>query len=146
MFVSPNASNVVPGQVRLVFDIRSDNKGLMEDFVARLETFTQKQCAADNTRIASWQRLTDTIPVSSDKNLMAHLDGACQNQSISYRRMPSGAGHDAAFMAHIAPMAMIFVPSLAGKSHCPEEWTEAEELARGVSVLAEAVEQYALSQ
>ncbi|PID75203.1 MAG: Zn-dependent hydrolase [Deltaproteobacteria bacterium] len=146
IFVSPNASNVIPGQVRLVFDIRSDNKALMEDFVTRLKSFTQKQCSTDSIKIQSWKRLTDTIPVNSDAELVAHLGKACKNQSISHRYMPSGAGHDAAFMAHLAPMAMVFVPSLAGKSHCPEEWTDAEDLAQGVSVMAEAIERFALGQ
>ncbi len=140
VFVSPNASNVVPGEVRLVFDIRSDNKPLMEDFVTRLRNFSEAQ--ANGIEISRWQRLTDTTPVSSDESLMQHLDTACENQGISHQRMPSGAGHDAAFMAHVAPMAMVFVPSLAGKSHCPEEWTDKEELGKGVSVLAEAIEAF----
>ncbi len=142
VFVSPNASNVVPGEVRLVFDIRSDNKPLMEDFVGQLQAFTQSQADANDISITSWKRLTDTTPVKSDEALMQHLDNACENQGISHQRMPSGAGHDAAFMAHLAPMAMVFVPSLAGKSHCPEEWTEKEELGKGVSVLAEAIEAF----
>ncbi|MBS9781002.1 MAG: M20 family metallo-hydrolase [Gammaproteobacteria bacterium] len=145
VFVTPNASNVVPGQTKLVFDIRSDNKDLMESFVAQLHEFAKQKSDTDNIDIISWKRLTDTTPVESDEVLMAHLDSACESQNISHKRMPSGAGHDAAFMAHIAPMAMVFVPSLDGKSHCPEEWTEPDEMAKGVSVLAGAIEAFASS-
>lgn len=145
VFVTPNASNVVPGETKLVFDIRSDNKELMESFVAQLHEFAKQKADADSIAIASWKRLTDTTPVESNAALMAHLDSACDEQKISHQRMPSGAGHDAAFMAHIAPMAMVFVPSRDGKSHCPEEWTEPDELAKGVSVLAGAIEQFASS-
>ncbi|MDP8162501.1 Zn-dependent hydrolase [Pasteurella skyensis] len=142
VFVTPNASNVVPGEVKLIFDIRSDNKALMEDFVTQLQDFTQKQTTADHIKLSNWQRLTDTRSMLSDETLMQHLDNACEKQNISYKRMPSGAGHDAAFMAHLSPIAMVFVPSLAGKSHCPEEWTDKDALGKGVSVLADAIEQY----
>ncbi len=142
VFVTPNASNVVPGEVKLVFDIRSDNKALMEDFVGKLHDFSEAQSKANHITLTNWQRLTDTTPVNSDAALMQHLDDACEQQKVSYQRMPSGAGHDAAFMAHLAPMAMVFVPSLEGKSHCPEEWTDKTALGKGVSVLAEAIEAY----
>jgi len=51
----------------------------------------------------------------------------------------SGAGHDAAFVARIAPSAMLFIPCRDGKSHAPEEWAEPDALAAGTAVIAEAV-------
>lgn len=142
VFPQPNASNVIAGECRLVFDIRSDNKALLERFVDKLHTKTQTLCAGRSVQCVRWARLTDTIPVNCDTALMRLLSAAASAQQISMKVMPSGAGHDAAFMAHIAPMAMVFVPSKAGKSHCPEEWTEAEDLAKGVSVLADAVQRF----
>ena len=53
--------------------------------------------------------------------------------------MPSGAGHDAQEIAHIAPMGMIFVPSVGGISHSPREFTKAEDVAHGADVLLNAV-------
>jgi N-carbamoyl-L-amino-acid hydrolase len=53
--------------------------------------------------------------------------------------MPSGAGHDAQDMAHIAPTGMIFVPSVGGISHSPEEFTSATDMANGVNVLLHTV-------
>jgi N-carbamoyl-L-amino-acid hydrolase len=53
--------------------------------------------------------------------------------------LPSGAGHDATQIATIAPIGMIFVPSRGGKSHCPEEWTDLEDIALGVQALARAL-------
>jgi N-carbamoyl-L-amino-acid hydrolase len=52
---------------------------------------------------------------------------------------PSGAGHDANYLALIAPAAMIFVPSVGGRSHAPEEYTAPEDLSLGVQALAEAI-------
>ncbi|MGQ1798862.1 M20 family metallo-hydrolase [Kocuria oceani] len=57
----------------------------------------------------------------------------------SWRPVPSGATHDAVHLASLAPMAMIFVPSRDGRSHCPEEWTDAADIGRGVHVLAESL-------
>ncbi|MGX5357480.1 M20 family metallo-hydrolase [Kocuria sp. KH4] len=57
----------------------------------------------------------------------------------SWRPVPSGATHDAVHLASLAPMAMIFVPSRDGRSHCPEEWTDAADIGRGVHVLAETL-------
>ncbi len=53
--------------------------------------------------------------------------------------MASGAGHDAAWIARVAPAAMVFVPSRGGRSHCADEFTETAEIALGTAVLYEAV-------
>ncbi|MFH0070932.1 M20/M25/M40 family metallo-hydrolase, partial [Peribacillus sp. NPDC056705] len=57
-------------------------------------------------------------------------------------QLPSGAGHDANQLARIAPIGMIFVPSRGGRSHCPEEWTDYEQVAAGVEALALSLLQY----
>lgn len=142
IFPTPNASNVIAGACQLVFDIRSDNKALMERFVAQLQNAVQEIAAKRGVQCSRFARLTDTIPVLSDADLMDCLAEAAQAQGIRAQVMPSGAGHDAAFLAHIAPMTMLFVPSREGKSHCPEEWTDEAALARGVEVLCDAIERY----
>jgi N-carbamoyl-L-amino-acid hydrolase len=53
--------------------------------------------------------------------------------------MTSGAGHDAVFFSRIAPAAMVFVPCKGGRSHCPEEWSEPEQLAAGTALLFETL-------
>jgi allantoate deiminase len=57
--------------------------------------------------------------------------------------MPSGAGHDSQMWAPHVPTAMIFVPSVEGRSHCPEEYTSAEDCAVGASVLASTLRELA---
>jgi N-carbamoyl-L-amino-acid hydrolase len=54
--------------------------------------------------------------------------------------LASGAGHDAAFIARIAPSAMLFIPCRDGRSHTPEEWAEPEALANGANTLVAAVQ------
>ena len=74
-----------------------------------------------------------------DPALIGLLEGAAAACGASHLRMASGAGHDAAFIARIAPAAMIFVPCREGRSHCPEEWAETDDIALGAEVMAEAV-------
>ena len=53
---------------------------------------------------------------------------------IGWEAIPSGATHDAVHIARLCPMGMIFVPSREGRSHCPEEWTELDDILTGVRV------------
>ncbi len=63
------------------------------------------------------------------------IDSTAQALGLSTRRMPSGAGHDAQSMAHLGPVGMIFVPSVNGVSHAPEEHTEPADVTNGANVL-----------
>ncbi|MDO5090101.1 MAG: Zn-dependent hydrolase [Cardiobacteriaceae bacterium] len=142
IFATPNASNVIAGQCRLVFDIRSENRAQMVRFAEALERIAQETAERRGLQVARFARLTDTHPAASDAQLMQCLADAARAQGISAKVMASGAGHDAAFMSHIAPMVMLFVPSQEGKSHCPEEWTDETALGKGVAVLCDAVERF----
>jgi allantoate deiminase len=57
---------------------------------------------------------------------------------LAYKQMMSGAGHDAMVMAGITDVGLIFVPSRAGRSHCPEEWTDYEQLQKGIELVLKA--------
>jgi N-carbamoyl-L-amino-acid hydrolase len=70
---------------------------------------------------------------------MESIDASAAALGLPGKRLPSGAGHDAQELAHIAPMAMIFVPSAGGISHSPKEFTAAADVASGVDVLLNAV-------
>jgi N-carbamoyl-L-amino-acid hydrolase len=74
-------------------------------------------------------------PAPTDERLRRVIERAASSLGLSHRRMPSGAGHDAQEMAHVAPMAMVFVPSQGGISHAPGEHTTAADMANGADVL-----------
>jgi acetylornithine deacetylase/succinyl-diaminopimelate desuccinylase-like protein len=67
---------------------------------------------------------------------MTKIAASAGDLGLSWQAVPSGAGHDAAHMAHLGPMGMIFIPSRGGRSHCPDEWTDKEQIGAGVHVLA----------
>ncbi|TKW68044.1 MAG: Zn-dependent hydrolase [Paracoccus denitrificans] len=134
--IEPGAANVVPGRVRMLIDARSSVRAQMEDFVR----WTQTRAADLPPGIRVETRLlSDNPPRPMDEAVVARLEEAAGKVGASHRRMVSGAGHDAAYMAQIAPAAMIFVPSKDGRSHCAEEWTEIADIALGAEVMAETV-------
>jgi beta-ureidopropionase / N-carbamoyl-L-amino-acid hydrolase len=130
--VSPNVSNVIPGEVQLSFEIRSLQHGTLELAEAALREIA-------HTLAATFDVISIKEPVASAPMLLDALATCCQQQGVSYRMMPSGAGHDAMCMAKLAPMAMVFVPSQAGISHAPAEYTSAADCTLGAQLLLDAV-------
>lgn len=135
----PNAANVVPGKATLLLDIRCDNRATMEAFLGELEQQALQAANRHRVELADFHRRSDTHPAICESAMMSDLRNSAGEFGFSHQDMTSGAGHDAAFLSRIAPMAMVFVPSQHGKSHCPEEWTSPEQLAAGVATLFNAV-------
>ena len=75
----------------------------------------------------------------ADPRMMDVVESSARALGLASQRMPSGAGHDAQEIARIAPIGMIFVPSVGGISHSPRELTKPEDVANGVDVLLNAV-------
>ena len=137
--VTPGASNVVPQEARIVIDARSENRALMDEFLWLLDRETQAFASESRTERAVFTRLSDTHPTACDPGLRALLRDSAIELGFSSTDIASGAGHYAAFVARIAPSAMLFIPCRDGKSHAPEEWAEPDALAAGAAVIAEAV-------
>jgi beta-ureidopropionase / N-carbamoyl-L-amino-acid hydrolase len=137
--VAPNAPNVVPGEARLVVDLRSDASEALVTWTDRIQQFAQRSVAGTQVRLAQCRLLSATEPTTCAPALAAHLREAAGQLGLQQRDIVSGAGHDAAFLAQIAPAAMVFVPSRGGMSHCAEEWTDSAALAKGVATLLRAV-------
>lgn len=78
-------------------------------------------------------------PAPTDEQMRRIIAAATRDLGMTYKLMPSGAGHDAQDMATITPTGMIFVPSLDGVSHSPNEFTSATDMANGATVLLNTV-------
>jgi N-carbamoyl-L-amino-acid hydrolase len=136
--VSPNSRNVIPGAVALSVDLRHPDDivvaGMAEDFHAALERIGREL-----------KLVVDTVPVwtapavTFAPELVAFVETGARLANCTYRRMVSGAGHDAAYLARVAPTAMIFVPCAGGVSHNVLEFTSREQCAAGAQVLLNAV-------
>jgi allantoate deiminase len=136
--VKPGAVNVVPGEVSFSVDVRHPE----EDILQRLCAAIQERCEAiaQERQLAIAIEITGkSLPVKMDAGLQAILVKAAEACGASWKWLPSGAGHDSQIMARHVPTAMLFVPSVEGRSHSPAEYTPVEDAARGASVLATAL-------
>jgi N-carbamoyl-L-amino-acid hydrolase len=138
VIVSPNTTNVIPAQVMLTVDLRDLDPSKIAHFTERFEQLGREIGAATKTTFA-FKRSVDSAPALSDPRVMSWIDGAASSLGLTRQRMPSGAGHDAQEISRIAPMAMIFVPSVGGISHSPREFSKAEDIVNGANVLLNAV-------
>ncbi|KEJ97367.1 N-carbamoyl-L-amino-acid hydrolase [Pseudosulfitobacter pseudonitzschiae] len=139
--LSPNASSIVPGQVRFSMQWR-DGEG---DRLVRMEKIIRdlaEEIAAERNMTLSFGPMLGLEPVQMDARLRGALEGAAEVEAPGkWRVMPSGALHDATNLSRLMPVAMLFVPSIGGISHAFEEDTAEEDLVAGLRVMARAVDQ-----
>lgn len=130
----PGTPNVIPGEVRFTLDIRHSEAEVLDSFCAGVSEMFYRIAGLRGLTLEMITTLS-TAPAPMDQGLCRALEQICLNQGRTYRTMISGAGHDAQLFAPRCPAAMIFVPSRAGISHSPEEYSSPPELAAGLEVL-----------
>ncbi|RYE77138.1 MAG: hydantoinase/carbamoylase family amidase, partial [Hyphomicrobiales bacterium] len=137
--MEPNAANVVPSRVRMLVDARAERRTQMQHFQARLADVSKHIAYDTNTKITS-RVVSENRATPLDELIQRTLVQSCDAVGASHRRMASGAGHDAAWMARVTRSGMIFIPCLGGRSHAPEEFAKTEDIALGAAVLLDAVQ------
>lgn len=136
--VDDPAVNVVPGRVRLTAEFRDADQERLQRTEAFLTAALDDIAAADGVAITA-QASMRSLPVPTDLALQEAITAAARSLHLEHTPIDSGAGHDAQIMAAIMPIAMVFVPSVGGISHSPEEHTERRHLIAGAQVLARTV-------
>lgn len=134
----PASKNIVPGEVYFSIDMRHDNNddlNRMESDVKELIYATAKECSGD----AVIERYWKADPVHFHPLVVDAVENAAKKRNLKAMEITSGAGHDAVFIADIIPTGMIFVPSIKGMSHCPQEDTKWSDLVAGVEVLTDVI-------
>ena len=130
----PGASNVIPGEAELSLDVRQGDDAVRERLRDYLAARAQ-EIAASRGCEHRWQVRQETPAVPVDPGLSALLEKAVEDSGMPVRRLPSGAGHDAAQVAALCPVAMLFVRCKAGISHNPAESVEKEDVDVTIEVL-----------
>ncbi len=136
--LAPNASNAVPGRVEMMLEVRSDSASVLETFVDAIVAAVQPGIDASGLGFLCTQ-VSHSLPTDCTPFMIDLIERAAGAQGYLSMRMPSGAGHDAVYMAKTGPMGMIFIPCLKGRSHCPEEWIDPRQLLDGTRVLYETI-------
>jgi allantoate deiminase len=130
----PGAVNVIPGEARHSLDLRHPDDAARERLRDHLER-KAGEIAASRGCEHEWQLRQETPAVPADPDLSALLARAVEEFGVSVRRLPSGAGHDAAQVAALTPVAMLFVRCKEGISHNPAESVESEDVAAAIEVM-----------
>ena len=138
MRFEPDAINVIPSRAIFTVDIRDPDEARLQAEEAALADYLVALATAENVSITV-ERLARFEPVVFDPGIVALIEQAAATRGLASKRMTSGAGHDAQMMARLCPAAMIFVPSQAGISHNPREFTKPCELVAGANVLLDTV-------
>jgi beta-ureidopropionase / N-carbamoyl-L-amino-acid hydrolase len=134
----PGAYNVIPGKVVMGLGIRDLSREKIMQLFKEIENKASAIATSSGTNI-SFKYVNATKPAIADKSIQNMIEQSAKSLGLSYKFMPSGAGHDSQEMALICPIGMIFVPSVGGISHSPEEFTKAGDMANGANVLLKTI-------
>jgi len=138
MQFDPGGVNVIPGRAAFTLEIRHLEQPVVDRIVESFNTNLETICAEEGCR-AETERLSWVPPARMDPAQLELLEAACQELGHKPARLWSGAGHDAAILARHVPTGMLFVPSIGGISHSPQENTSDEHLVLGARALLRGV-------
>ncbi|MDK4745697.1 MULTISPECIES: Zn-dependent hydrolase [Leclercia] len=140
--VKPNLINVIPNQVVMSVDLRNTDNAILKLAEQQLADFIATTAQDEGVKITS-RSLVRFNPVIFADDIVNAVEDEAKRQGLSARRLPSGAGHDAQFMASVCPAGMIFVPCVDGISHNVNEHSDPKDLIAGANVLLQVVLQRA---
>ncbi len=132
--VLPGAPNVIPGKVVLSLELRDLDEAKIKLLYKKIYAEALQIARASQTKF-TFNEINVNVPAPTDRGIRRLIAQAANELGLTTRLMPSGAGHDAQDMARIAPVGMIFVPSVAGISHSPREFSRPGDIANGANVL-----------
>jgi beta-ureidopropionase / N-carbamoyl-L-amino-acid hydrolase len=132
--LSPNIPNAIPGRVSLSVDLRDPDEAAISRALGMLDRIVREAARREGVTytLEHYWRVPRT---SFDPGVVGAVERAVGTLGCGHRRILSGAGHDAQYMAAICPTGMIFVPSRAGRSHCEEEFTALDDIEHGANTL-----------
>ncbi len=135
IFCHPCIHTCIPGYVDFSLDVRHKDPNVIKQVVDIIEGIPKELDKCKVSYEMAWKRDT----VKFDEEIVNCIQKSVDAYRYTYKRMYSGAGHDAQYVAEMLPTGMIFVPSNGGHSHCELEHTPLEDCWRGINVLLCAV-------
>ena len=135
----PNSRNVIPGRVFFTVDFRHPDDAVLAQMDAELRAGVAKIVEDTRVELTSLEQIFYYRPVAFDAACVASVRAAAERFGYSHRDIVSGAGHDACYLAQVAPTAMIFVPCIGGISHNEIEDATPAWIEAGANVLLHAM-------
>ncbi|HEX5453272.1 MAG TPA: Zn-dependent hydrolase [Stellaceae bacterium] len=136
--VSPNSRNTIPGRVFFTIDFRHPDDAVLSAMDRELRAACAEAAATQNLE-AEVKEFWYFPPTPFDPALVGRVRVAAAAQGYAHQDIVSGAGHDAVYLARVAPTAMIFVPCVGGISHNEVEDAKPDDLTAGCNVLLNAI-------
>jgi len=136
--LAPNVGNVVPGEVRMLLDLRHADDGVRRRSAEEVRADVEGIAAVRGVD-ADWTTRYETPAAVLDAMLRERLADGIRAEGLPVRELVSGAGHDAVVLSRICPAAMLFVRCAEGISHDPRESVSEEDVAVALDVLERAV-------
>lgn len=136
--VKPGAANIIAKEATFTIDIRSKS----EDSIQTVKSKIVKDLESITNETATSFEILEMLnvkPVEMNPNIVQMFKTSAKELDFSYQMMSSGAGHDAMIMSQITEVGLIFVPSKDGKSHSKDEWTDYDQLQKGIELIYETV-------
>ena len=142
--LKPGYAHTVPGEVEFTIVGRDMSEEVMRE-LADSSRKALSAIARSHGLMFEYEQMSWLAPKGMSPSIMAVIEQQAKSLGYSYEIMPSGAGHDAQFFADITPAGMIFIPSVNGVSHAPDEWSHWGDVEKGCNVLLQSVLQLAQS-
>lgn len=136
--VYPNSSNIIPGSAEVLVDIRDVTKAGIDEIVEKIDLYIKERKDRGEFKYNS-EIIAESESIKLSNDIINIIEKTSIEMDIEYNKMNSGAVHDAAQLAKITDVGMIFVPSINGDSHCPEELTRYEDIELGCNLLLNIV-------
>jgi N-carbamoyl-L-amino-acid hydrolase len=135
----PGAVNVVPGRVVMSLELRDLSLEKIRTLLQEIQEEAERISEYSRTKISFAPIDELTLPAFSDPAISRLIQLSAEELGLATLTMPSGAGHDAQNISKIAPMGMIFIPSLGGVSHSPQEFSRPGDIIAGANVLLQTL-------
>lgn len=134
----PNLINVIASNVKFTVDIRNTEKKSLDRAETEVLEYA-RQVAVREGVVLTHRSLARLDPIEFDSSMIDLVENKARQREYTTVRMPSGAGHDAGIISSVCPTSMIFVPSVNGISHNPDEYTKNDDVANGANVLLDVI-------
>ncbi len=132
--LSPGASNIVPAKARFTLDLRDPSRAALARMRTAVRSSVREIARKHGLKVALEQTL-DARPVKMSAKVRSALQKASERVGAKWQDMHSGAGHDAQILGDFMPSGLYFVPSVGGRSHCPDELTRWRDVQTGANVM-----------
>ena len=134
----PGAPNVIPGQVQATLEIRDLDQAKIVRLAKKVMDEATK-IGTENGTTFTFKETYLSTPAIMNADVQKVIENAAKGLNMTTKYLPSGAGHDAQYMAQITPTGMIFCPSVGGISHSPKEFTKPQDVVNGANVLLQTI-------